>query len=324
MNSTPPMAITHRVEVVKPGVLTTVQDLGRSGYQRHGIAVGGAMDRLALRVANMLVGNDENAAVLEATMTGPLLRFDADALVAICGATVEGIPSWQPIAVRGGETLSLARFESGCRAYLAVAGGFQVPRVMHSASTYLRAAIGGHKGRALHAGDVLETGPAGAPASWKAEHWHVSSQLLPRYSSHPTVRAIRGTQWDWFSPVSQASFFEQDFKVSSKSDRMGLRLSGEPVALAQPREMTSEPVAFGSVQVPPDGQPIVLMADRQTVGGYPKIATVVSVDLPLVAQLRPDDGVKFSEVSLAEAQALCLAEERALSRLREGLAAKWR
>ena len=318
-----PLDAHNYIEVLKPGIATTVQDLGRVGYLNAGVPGGGAMDRLALRVANLLVGNVESTAALETWMAGPLLRFDTDTLVAVCGATFAGVVSWQPKVMKAGETLSLVDLEVGCRGYLAVAGGFVVKHSMGSASTYLRAGLGGYEGRTLRKGDRLEIGTSKRAQSAHVEHWHISSSLLPAYSTQPVVRVTRGAQWDWFAEESQYKFFEDRYMNSPKSDRMGLRLSGTSLTLGSPREMASEPVAFGSVQVPPDGQPIVLMADRQTIGGYPKLAEVISVDLPLLAQLRPGDQVLFTSISLEEAQALYLAEEHALSRLHEGLAGKF-
>jgi len=312
-----------KIEVLKAGALTTIQDLGRTGYLGAGVPGGGAMDRLAARVANLLVGNPEGAAVLETTMAGPALLFHAETLVAVCGASFTGVPSWRPFVVKAGETLSLAELDSGCRGYVAVAGGFVVPSVMGSASTYLRARLGGVEGRALHKGDALQVGVTAKPQPAQVEHWHLSSSILPAYSAQPVVRVTRGAQWDWFSEDGQYRLCEARFSVLPQSDRMGLRLNGAALTLKEGREMASEAVTFGSVQVPPDGQPIALMADRQTIGGYPKIADVISVDLPLLAQLRPGDQILFTHVSLDEAQALYLAEEHALSRLHEGLAEKY-
>lgn len=311
------------IEVLKPGALTTVQDLGRVGFLYSGVPGGGAMDRLAARVANLLVGNPANAAMLETTMAGPVLLFHADTLVAVCGAKFSGVPAWQPMVLKAGETLSLYDLELGCRGYVAVAGGFAVPSVMGSASTYLRAGLGGLEGRALRKGDRLSTGLAAHAIPVDVEHWHISPTVLPAYSTQPIVRVVRGAQWDWFAEEAQYKFFQGRYSVLPKSDRMGLRLIGTELTLSAPREMTSESVTFGSVQVPAEGQPIVLTADRQTIGGYPRIAEVVSVDLPLLAQLRPGDRLMFTLVSLEEAQALLLEEEYALLRLQEGISEKF-
>jgi len=294
------------------------------GFLGAGVPGSGAMDRLALRLANMLVGNPEGAPGLETTMAGPVLHFKSEAVVAVCGATFTGVRSWQPFWVKAGESLSLTDLESGCRGYLAVAGGFAVPQVLGSASTYLRAGLGGFEGRMLRKGDRLAVGPSAYAIPADIEHWHISPAVLPAYSTQPVVRVTKGTQWDWFSEEAQYKFFENRYDVLPKSDRMGLRLFGAQLTLNAPREMVSEAVAHGSIQVPPEGQPIVLMADRQTIGGYPKIADVISVDLPLLAQLRPGDSVIFTSVSLVLAQELFLAQEHALGHLHEGLAEKYR
>ncbi len=314
-----PLLRAGAVEVLKPGLFTTIQDLGRPGYQRFGVSPGGAMDRFALRVANWLVGNEGNAAALEITLIGPELKFEADAIVAVGGASVRDLPSWQPIRVSAGQRLSLDALTSGCRAYLAVAGGIDVKPVLESSATYVRAHLGGWEGRALRAGDRLEWRPSSV-SYLRWEHWRVGSDVLPHYSAAPAVRFVRGAQWDWFPAASRELLTSETFTLTRNSDRMGLRLAGPALVRTDTREMASEAVAFGSIQVPPDGQPIVLMAERQTLGGYPKIADVISVDLPVLAQLKPGDTVRFREVSGEEAEQRYLNNERALARLRKGLA----
>ena len=326
-----------RIHVVKPGLLTTVQDLGRPGSQRHGVTPGGAADAGALRLANVLVGNSEGAAGLEITLAGPTLRFMETALVAICGgefeATIEGqrLPMWRPVWLKAGAELAVGAARTGCRTYLAVAGGFAVPRVLGGRGTYLAAGFGGFEGRALRAGDVLKVGPASLWARrlaaalagelpWRPARWEVGASARPRYAVAPTVRVIRGPQWDWFDGETQQRLLKERFTVTPHSDRMGLRLAGSVLNLDSPREMVSEGVVVGTVQVPPDGQPIVLLADGQTIGGYPKIAVVATNDLPLLAQLRPGDTIGFQEVSLAGAQELLLAAERLFATLKQGIA----
>jgi antagonist of KipI len=333
------------VRVLRPGLLTTVQDLGRPGYQRFGVVVGGAMDRLSLRVANLLVGNDEGAAALEITLLGPTLAFDEDAILALCGGEwsprLDGcpLPMWRPICIQRGSVLTFGSPHSGCRAYLAIAGGFDVPQVMGSRSTYLRAGIGGYQGRALATDDILnvtspkrERGPdalsQGQPRSslalWSSEGndtfypvW--SAGIRPRYSEHATIRVVRGREFDWFTAASREQCFSQEYTVTPQSDRMGYRLQGTPLQLVSPREMISEAVCCGTIQVPADGQPILLMADCATTGGYPRVAHVIAADLPLAAQLKPGDKMRFQEVSLAEARQLHLKQEANLAKLRVGL-----
>lgn len=328
-----------RIHVIKPGMFTTVQDLGREGWQRYGVTPGGAVDAPALRLANLLVGNPEGAAGLEITLAGPILRFAEIALVAVTGAefdvTVEGrrVPAWRPVRLKEGAELVFGAARAGCRAYLAIAGGVAVPRVLGGRGTHLSAGFGGLEGRTLRAGDFLKSGPplpwarrlAGALANTEPAapaRWELSREARPHYTVAPTVRTMRGPQWDWFNAEAQARFWNERFTVLPRSDRMGLRLTVTGAGLGGDswREMISEGVAIGTVQVPADGQPIVLLADRQTIGGYPKIASVAGIDLPLLAQLRPGDTVGFREVSVGEAQELSFAAERLIATLKQGIA----
>jgi antagonist of KipI len=305
------------MKIIRAGMHTTVQDLGRPGHRAAGVPLSGAMDAFALRVANLLVGNPENAAALEFTLVGPELEFAADTVVALGGVEWEGVPSWTPVRVRAGERVRLGVSRRGARGYLAVAGGIDVPPVLGSRSTCLRGGFGGHHGRTLRDGDVL---PVAAVARSMGNHWRMDARILPAYSDRPTVRVVRGAQGGEFG----GALFETGFKVSAQSDRMGLRLVGAKLVRASNEDLVSSAVAPGTIQVPPDGQPIVLMADAQTIGGYPQAAHVISADLPLMAQLRPGDTVKFAEVTLAGAQRLALAGERTIALLREGLAQKFR
>ena len=305
------MAIT----VIRSGMLTTVQDLGRRGHRAAGVPLGGAMDAMALRLVNLLVGNGEDAAALEFTLTGPELVFTADTTIAMGGGDFGGVPRWQPVRVRAGERVKFGAARTGCRGYLAVAGGLDVPVVLGGRGTYLRAALGGLEGRALRDGDELR---AAAVSREMVGGWQIDERILPSYSAAPTVRIVRGAQAGEFDgPLTSVGF-----KVTSKSDRMGVRLIGPEMVRRDARELISATVAPGTVQVPPDGQPIVLMADAQTIGGYPQIAHVISVDLPLVAQLKPGDTLRFREVTLQAAHQLILDRARALALLREGLAQK--
>jgi len=324
------------IEVIRPGLLTTVQDLGRYGYQRFGVVAGGVIDEWAQRLANAAVGNDASDATLEITMQGPVLRFGEDALVAVCGADlaprVEGepFPQGRPVRVRQGAVLEFRSGDQGCRAYLAVRGGLRVPVVMGSRSTYIRAALGGFEGRALKKGDQIPIAPY--EAGWYASLDRAIEEggmpfAAPRWSFGPTaipasarrVRVIAGPQWDLFSQETRELFLGTEFGVSVNSDRMGYRLTGAIIRLRRPAEMISEAVTFGTIQVPPDGNPIILMADRQTTGGYPKIAHVAAVDLPRLAQTRPLERFAFELVTLAEAQQAYLARERELARIVEGI-----
>jgi antagonist of KipI len=307
------MAIT----VVRAGMLTTVQDLGRRGHRAAGVPLGGAMDPMAARLTNLLVGNAEDAAVLEFTLLGPELEFAVEATIALGGGDFGVGPLWQPLHVKAGDRVKFGAARAGCRGYLAVAGGFDVPLVLGGRGTYLRAGLGGFEGRALRDGDVLratevDRRPVG--------RWHIDERILPAYGGTPTVRVLPGAQAGEFG----VAWLEHAFTVSPKSDRMGVRLTGPMVERDNANDLVSSCVAPGTVQVPPDGQPIVLMADAQTIGGYPQLAHVISVDLPVIAQLRPGDTVRFASVTLDEAHRLMSAREHAMAMLREGLVGKLR
>lgn len=326
------------MRIIRPGQLTTVQDLGRRGYRAAGVPLSGAMDPLALRIANSLVGNPESAAVLELTLVGPEVEFSADTLIALGGADCGGLPAWKPVAVAAGERVVLGECVRGCRGYLAVAGGIDVPLVLGSRSTYARGGFGGFQGRPLQEGDVLKIADASVgaavrtenasrtePAPQSAAHgdlqvttWRIDPRVLPAYGPAATVRVVPGAQAGEFG----RALFEAEFRVSPQSDRMGLRLTGRNLERSSAEELLSSAVMPGTVQVPRGGQPIVLMADAQTIGGYPQAAHVIGVDLPVLAQLRTGDTVRFVEVTLEEAHRLALVRDRALAMLREGLAEK--
>lgn len=326
------------IHVVKPGVLSTLQDLGRVGYQRFGVIADGVMDEWSHRVANLLVGNPEHEATLEITLMGPSLEFSDTALIAICGAGLSprigehAVPQGRPVLVRAGSQLVFGRRESGMRAYLAVHGGFDVARVMNSKSTYLRGGFGGLDGRALRKGDEIGIGAGDAervfaPLARKlrenADPFAAAGDSLvaplPTAADAQTVRVMAGQQWQVFTDEAQTQLLGSEFRLNPQSDRMGFRLEGAKLALREPVEMISEAVAFGTIQVPPDGNPIVLMADRQTTGGYPKIADVASVDLPLLAQMVPQQRMRFALISIDEAQRLYLAREAQIDRMRQAV-----
>ncbi|MEX1115671.1 MAG: 5-oxoprolinase subunit PxpB [Akkermansiaceae bacterium] len=297
-----------RIEVVHPGSLTTIQDLGRPGYEACGVSPGGAVDRRAVRTANLAVGNDEGAAALEICLSGPLLKFHADAVVAF----IDGCGS--PRRVKAGETVDFSKPTHGARAYLAIAGGFQADRVLGSAATDLRAGFGGHAGRALQAGDWLDFGPATTIPT--PGDWHVGRDGR---DARIELRFLPGVQQDEFTEQAHHRLRTGTYQLTPNSDRMGARLSGPRLDLQSPREMLSQPVACGSVQVPPDGQPIVLLAERQTIGGYPQIGHVISVDLPQLARAWPGTRIEFREVTWQEAQQLQKRERRDFAWLRTGL-----
>lgn len=296
------------IEVIHPGALTTVQDLGRPGHESSGVSPGGAVDRQALRLANLLVGNDDGAAGLEICLSGPVLRFHAQTMVALAGARGKS----QRVAA--GETVDFSKLAGGVRACLAVAGGVRVPLVLGSAATDLRAGFGGFQGRALQGGDLLDTGEPGRIP--RCGDWHVGRA---ERVAEIELRFLAGVQQSWFSDEARWRFRREIYQLTASSDRMGARLAGAALVLAEPREMISQPVACGSVQVPPDGQPIVLLAERQTIGGYPQIGHVISVDLPKLARAWPGTAVRFREVKWDEARELRRRGEQDFKWLRTGL-----
>jgi len=296
------------LEVIEPGLLTTVQDLGRHGYERFGVPVAGAMDSCALRAANFLVGNPPDAAGLEITLIGPRLRATENCLIAVCGADLGlcvwkwKMSGWTAILVRRGWEISFEGRKSGCRAYLAVAGGIDVPLVMGSRATYLRGGFGGHQGRALRAGDALPVGrPACSLSDWAGRQF--PQRARPPYSDTPVLEVILGPQEDHFTPEGIDTFLSSEYTVGGTSDRMGYRLEGPAIAHRTSADIVSDGIALGAVQVPANGQPLVMMADRQTTGGYTKIANVVSADVPLLAQCVPGSSrVRFRVTTVDAAQ----------------------
>ncbi len=301
------------IEILAPGLLTTVQDLGRYGQQRYGVPVAGAMDAFALRAANALVGNPPDAPALEMTLAGPSLLFNADSLIAITGADLEPVlhtpdleawraPLSMALYVRRGSRLEFMGRQSGCRAYLAVAGGIIVPRVMGSASTYMTGAFGGYRGRALQVGDHIPVGASTRHLPTLAGR-SLRSGDHPPYAEHPTVRVVLGPQDDYFTVEAVDALLSEAYSISTTSDRMGLRLQGPPLVHRGAPEIISNGMTLGAIQVPPNAQPIILTADRQTVGGYPVIATVIRADMPLLAQCVPGvSRVRFQSVTLEQAR----------------------
>lgn len=324
------------VEILHAGMFTTVQDLGRFHYQQYGVPVGGAMDKNALRMINMLVGNEENEAGLEITIMGPKLLIKKTTLLAIGGADMEPllngerIPLWRPILAEEGSMLCLGKAKSGCRAYVTFAGGINIDRTMGSKSTYIRAALGGIEGRMLKKGDYFQIGTGAEVGSRFIRNlqeeeriktkWAICNNTLPKYKKQPILRVITDFEYDQFTEESIKSFFSKEYKVSNYADRMGYRLDGDVLNRVEEIEILSSPVTFGTIQVPNGGQPIILMADRQTTGGYPRIGNVVSVDLPLLAQLKPGDYVTFEKITMEEAAQLYIKQETSMSLLKKFIA----
>jgi antagonist of KipI len=304
--------------VVRPGLLTTIQDLGRWGRQAAGVPVAGPMDVYSHRLANQLVGNSENAAALEITLAGPELQATADLVCAVAGgdfavvAAGHGVPSTGAFRVPGGATIRFGARRLGARVTLAVRGGIAVAPVFESRATSILSATGPFGGRALAAGDVL---PIGDERRFDAAPTGAFPLALPRGGAR--LRAIPGPHDGMFTPAALETFFSSRYAIRPDSNRMGYRLEGHPLTHAASADLLSDATPHGSVQVPASGQPILLMADRQTTGGYPKIATVISADLPIAGQLAPGDWVEFAMCTRAAAiDALRLQERRLTGRAR--------
>jgi antagonist of KipI len=296
------------LEVLEAGGVATVQDGGRTGWRSFGVPASGPMDLFAFRAANMLAGNPPDTAALEFGGGDLVLRSTYDCVIAMAGAgytlsvAIWDFSPWSSCFVRGGSTISLRRSGFGMWSYLALAGGIEVQPVLGSRSTYLRGHFGGLDGRLLQSGDVLRSGRTKPPLMEIAAR-SLAQDARPTYAGSPTVDVIAGPQAEYFAPDCMESFLSNPYKVSPSSDRMGYRLEGPRLGMLASTELTSEGLVPGAIQVPPDGQPIVMMADCATAGGYPKIATVISADLPLLAQCTPGkDEVRFRQTTVEAAQ----------------------
>jgi biotin-dependent carboxylase-like uncharacterized protein len=303
------------MNVLKPGMQSSFQDLGRVGFQQLGVPVTGVMDTRAHQLANILVGNDSDQASLEITLTGPTLEFSKACCIAITGAdlspTLNGQPLSlnRPIVIRAQDTLAFGQRRMGTRAYLAIHGGFALTQALGSNSTHMRCAIGGWQGRALQRGDRIEFNHPLASQDLEGlaqDLWSIKIYLPAALvaSTRTHARIVSSEQFDDFTLESQRALTSETFRISPDSERMGYRLQGPQIKLSKPRQMLSEATTFGTIQVPAGGQLIVLMADRQTTGGYPKIGYVASVDLPLLAQMGPGDSIAFERITLEQAQML--------------------
>jgi biotin-dependent carboxylase-like uncharacterized protein len=298
------------LKVVAPGLMTTLQDLGRPGYQRLGIPVSGALDPVSLRAANLLCANPPGTGALEIAYQGPTLRVATDRVrVAYAGGdapievlpagggTGRRVPAWQSMSLNKGESIRIGALSGAAIGYLAVEGGFDVAPVLGSQSTFVRGGLGGFDGRALQAGDVLPLKRARAEA--------LEERMLPPADLRPPkrFRVVFGPQDDYFTEQGRRTLLESAFTVSPASDRMGMRLAGPALEHAKGYNIVSDGIAPGSIQVPGNGAPIVLLADRQTTGGYPKIATVISADLPALGRLTPGSRLSFEAVDIEAAEA---------------------
>lgn len=310
------------VTVLNPGLLTTVQDLGRVGYQQFGVSVCGVMDPRAAVIANILAGNQDGEAVLECTMLGPHLRFDAANCIAVTGGdlgpTLDGqpIPTYQAIPVKAGQVLRFTGPKTGCRAFIAFSGGLEIPLVMGSRSTDLKAKIGGFQGRKLNKGDVI--GFRAPKTTLKNLGLRsIAPEFIPR--TPYTLRVVLGPQDSAFTREGLDTFLGQCYTVTPAFDRMGCRLEGPVIRHVGSSDIISDGIALGAVQVPASGQPIVMLSDRQTTGGYTKIASVISGDFRLLAQLKAGDQVRFRKVSIQQAQEALLTQRAALKALRSAV-----
>jgi len=304
----------------KPGILTTIQDLGRIGARSFGINPSGVMDSAAARILNVMLGNEESAGVIEMYYPAPEIEFDNDTVFAIggaeFGAAIDGvsIPNWTASIGRKNGVLKFTEKRSGNCAYIAVEGGVQADLWLDSASTNLMAGVGGLSGRRLETRDRIECGIR----SLEVRPIRVGSSVLPHYSRFPTVRILAGNEFELLTAASERIFLNDGFTLTKDCNRMGFRLNGKPLHLLNTSEMVSSAVSFGTIQLLPDGQLIVLMADHQTSGGYPRIGNVIPVDLPILAQCGPGDGISFQMVSIEEAERLTIQFETELSFLRVG------
>lgn len=326
------MSITIR----QPGILTMIQDLGRYGEQKYGVIVGGAMDPISLRIANILVRNEQSEGGLEIVLFGLSFQFNEDTLIAITGGqlhpTIDGKPApmWRPIRVPKGAILQFKSGHSGSRAYIAFAGGINVPKVLGSKSTYLNAKIGGFEGRALQAGDTLAFGKMSEESHTLMNQletdqeplWLVNYQDFITFNKHKTIRIVKGSEYDKFDQESLDAILNEQYTLTTHADRMGYKLEGHPLKMTEEFDLISEGVTFGTIQVPSSGQPIILMADRQTVGGYPKIAQVISADLPKLAQSLPMNQMRFQLVTIREAEQALINREQALKLLETSIRLK--
>jgi antagonist of KipI len=301
--------------VQAPGLLTTVQDLGREGFGPMGVSPSGAADAISLRVGNRLVGNPEGSAALEMTLLGGTFVFPDGAVLALTGsdfgATLGGasVPTWTSLEARRGQTLRMGPTRSGARCYLCVHGGIDVPPFLVSASTHLLSGLGGHEGRALRKGDVLKIGEMNGAYRKRT----VAAKALKELSPRKILRVTPGPQGDWFPESSQKIFYASTYGVTEGSNRMGLRLQGTPVPEGSGGKMITEGVSIGAVQVPSGGLPIILFVEQQTTGGYAKIANVISADLGSLGQLRPRDEIRFEPVEWETARSLLSRQEELLA-----------
>jgi antagonist of KipI len=309
------------VKVIKPGLLTTVQDLGRSAYRVYGVSKSGAMDTLSFRLANLLVGNKEGDAALEVTLIGPKLKFEADGIIAITGGNLspklngEAMTMWKAVSVCKNDVLCFGENRAGCRAYISFAGGIQVPKVMGSRSTFLRGNYGGLEGRALKAGDRFPIGQPQINVKTLVGR-RLKVEDTPDFKANGPIRFILGPHDYAFTAESRQKFIATPYQLSNDSDRMGFRLAGETLEHVHGADIISDFITAGTIQVPGSGLPIIHMADCGTSGGYTKMGVIIGVDLPKVAQKKPGDEILFKVVDIKHAQEKLRKQEQLIISLR--------
>lgn len=293
-----------KIKVISPGLCTTIQDNGRIGFQQFGIPVSGVMDKYSFLVANYLVGNEGHEAVLEIPYLGPTLEFDFDVTISITGADLSpklnnnDIEMWKSINIKKGDILSFKSIKSGSRSYIAFSAEIDVPEINNSKSTLLKSKLGGFEGRQLKKGDIINFKNVRVLNKENI----LDKKYIPTFNNENTIRVLLGPQDDYFTENGIKTFLESEYTITKNSDRMGMRLDGNTIEHKDKADIISDATVFGSIQVPGDGKPIILLADRQTTGGYTKIATVIHIDLPKLAQMSPGNKINFEKISLEEAQ----------------------
>lgn len=309
----------NKIKITRAGLLTTIQDKGRWGYQQYGMSVAGAMDLFSMRVANLLVDNDENTAIMETTFLGPEIEFSCNEIIAITGGNMnprlngDRIPMWSSILVKKGDLLSFSGINSGLRSYISFSRGLDVPEILASKSTFLRGNLGGFEGRKLADGDEIPLGDR----SIESRGSYLPNSFIPEYKKEYDIRVVIGPQDDYFTQEAIEIFLKSTYKVTSQADRMGYRLDGPKISHKDSADIISDGIVFGSIQVPGHGSPIIMMADRQTTGGYTKIATVITPDLSLLAQMGPDSQINFKAISVDEAHAIYKEYENRFSEIKK-------
>lgn len=315
------------IKIIKAGLQTTVQDLGRTGYRKDGVIVSGAMDTLALQIGNLLLGNEMVEAGLECTLLGPKILFETAQLVALTGgdmnAMVDGtaVKMWRPLYVKKGSVLSFGAAVRGCRTYLTVFGGFKLHAVLGSYSTYLKAGFGGYKGRALKNEDTLFFNKI-YKGTEKLFNWSLDLKLYPDLDND-MIRVLKGPEYELFTEQSLALLEEEKYQITNEADRMGYRLQGATLQMTEVKEMLSSAVCFGTIQVTPGGSAIILMADHQTTGGYPRVLQVITADLTRLAQMKSGQKIWFKLVTLAEARVALLLREKQVKQLKQTITFKY-